>query len=121
VARTKSQEQIERRLQGLRKDYETLKTKITALGYVVTGSIQKRQYSCGKPNCRCVTEGILHGPYYQWTRKIGGKTVNVNLERDAAMTVKEWIKNNRKLRKLCTSLEKKSLAVLKLVANLEDI
>ena len=121
MARKKSQKQIERQLQGLRKNYETLKKEITALGYVVPGSIQKRQYSCGKPNCRCVTEGILHGPYYQWTRKMDGKTVNINLEREAAITVKEWIQNNRKLRKLCTRLEKTSLAALKLFANLEKI
>jgi hypothetical protein len=28
-----------------------------------------------------MTKGILHGPYDQWTRKIGGKTVNLNRNR----------------------------------------
>jgi hypothetical protein len=68
-----------------------------------------------------MTEGILHGPYYQWTRKIGGKTVNINLEKEIAMTVKEWIRNNRRLRKLCSRLEKNSLAKLQIIANLERI
>jgi len=114
-------QQTARQLQSLRQEYDRLKQEITALGHVVPGSIQKREYRCGKPNCRCMTEGILHGPYYQWTRKIRGKTVNINLERETAMTVKEWIRNNRKLRKLCSNLERKSLTVLKIIANLQKI
>lgn len=110
-----------KQLQRLRRDYDALKRDIAALGHVIPGSIQKREYRCGKANCRCVTEGILHGPYYQWTRKIEGKTVNINLEKEAAMTVKEWIRNNRELRKLCSRLEKNSLAVLKIIANLRTI
>ena len=94
---------------------------VVSLSYVLPGTIQKRQYSCGKPNCRCVTEGILHGPYYQWTRKVSGKTVNINLEKEVATTVKEWIQNNRRLRKLCSRLEKNALATLRIIANLERI
>ena len=55
-----------------------------------------------------MTEGNLHGPYYQWTRKISGKTVNINLDIDSAKKVKEWIQNNRSLRKLCRRLGKGS-------------
>jgi hypothetical protein len=102
----------ETKLAKLRRDYEVAKAQIQALGYVIPGTVQKRQYSCGKPNCRCVTEGILHGPYYQWTRKINGKTVNINLDVESAKKVKDWIQNKRNLRKLCRRLEKTSLAVL---------
>lgn len=103
----------ETRLAKLRQDYEAAKAQIQGLGYIIPGTFQKRQYSCGKPNCRCVTEGILHGPYYQWTRKISGTTVNINLDPESAKQVKEWIQNNRNLRKLCRRLEKISLAVLR--------
>jgi hypothetical protein len=109
------------RLAKLRQDYERAKEEIRALGHIVPGTIQRRHYSCGKPNCRCVTEGILHGPYYQWTRKIGGKTVNINVERETAGTLKSWIQNNRKLRKLCVRLEKTSLAALRIMTDLEKI
>jgi hypothetical protein len=102
----------ETKLAKLRQDFQAAKAQIQALGYVIPGSLQKRQYSCGKPTCRCVTEGILHGPYYQWTRKINGKTVNISLDPQSAKTVNEWIQNNRKLRKLCHGLWKTSLAVL---------
>jgi len=111
----------EKRLAKLRADYQRLKEQIQSLSHVVPGSVQKRLYSCGKPNCRCVTEGRLHGPYYQWTRKIKGKTVNINLDQETAVIVREWIRNDRQLRKLCSRLEKTSLAVLKIVANLKKI
>jgi len=101
------------RLAKLRQDYQRTKAQIQALGYVIPGTVQKRLYRCGKPNCCCVKENRLHGPYYQWTRKVGGKTVNINLDPQSATRVKEWIQNNRKLRQLCRYLEKTSLAVLK--------
>jgi hypothetical protein len=36
---------------------------------------------CGKPNCACAQPGHRgHGPQYNLTRRIGGKTVNVHLK-----------------------------------------
>jgi len=102
----------DKKLAKLRRDYEAAKAQIQALGYVIPGTVQKRQYRCGKPNCRCITKGLLHGPYYQWTRKISGKTVNISLDMESAKKVKEWIQNNRRLRTLCRRLENTSLAVL---------
>ena len=110
----------ETQLTKLRQEYEVTKAQIQVLDYVVPGSVQKRLYSCGKPYCRCVLEGILHGPYYQWTRKIKGKTVTVNLDPESAKKVKEWIQNNRKLRKLCQRLEKTSLAALQTDTNMKN-
>jgi hypothetical protein len=111
----------ERKLAKLREDYEALKAQIQRLGYVIPGTVQKRLYRCGKPNCRCVTQGILHGPYYQWTRKINGKTVNINLDLPSAKTVKEWIQNNRKLRTLCQRLEKTSVTALHISTKMDKI
>jgi hypothetical protein len=105
-------------LAKLRRDYEAAKAQIQALGYVLPGTVQRRLYRCGKPNCRCMTEGILHGPYYQWTRKVSGKTVNINLDTASTKKVKEWIQNNRNLRKLCRRLEKTSLSVLQTTTNM---
>ena len=39
----KRTQQTEKQLQRLRKDYETLKQEIRDLGYVLPGTIQKRQ------------------------------------------------------------------------------
>ena len=112
---------LETKLTKLRQEYEATKAQIQVLDYVIPGSVQKRSYSCGKPYCRCVLEGILHGPYYQWTRKIKGKTVNINLNQESAKKIKEWIQNNRELRKLCQRLEKTSLAVLQTDKNMKHL
>jgi Family of unknown function (DUF6788) len=105
-------------LAKLHRDYEAAKAQIQALGYVLPGTVQRRLYRCGKPNCRCMTESILHGPYYQWTRKVSGKTVNINLDFVSAKKVKEWIQNDRNLRKLCRRLQKTSLALLQTTTNM---
>jgi hypothetical protein len=109
------------KLAKLRQEYEALKAQLPELGYVLSGTVQNRLYRCGKPNCRCITEDRLHGPYAQWTRKRRGKTVNLNLDPESAQLVKEWIRNNRKLRKLCHRLEKTSLAVLQATTNMGKI
>jgi hypothetical protein len=109
------------KLTRLRQDFEAIKAQMQALGYVIPGTVQRRHYQCGKPNCRCMTKGVLHGPYYQWTRKIGGKTVNLNLDTQSAKLVKGWIRNNRMLRKLCRRLEKTSLAALKASTTMDKI
>lgn len=108
----------QKKLARLRQDYEATKAQVRELSYVIPGTLQKRLYRCGKPNCRCATRGLLHGPYYQWTRKIKGKTLNINLEAESAKLVREWIRNNRKLRSLCQRLEKISLAVLQASTNM---
>ena len=91
------------------------------MGHVLPGSVLKRSYSCGNPNCRCMTQGMLHGPYYQWTRKIAGKTVNINLDKDTAKMVSEWIQNNRSFRQLGTKLQEISLEVLRITTHLEKL
>src|SRR5260370_12086371 len=49
-------------------------------GYALPGTLTIRAYACGKPGCRCHADPPrLHGPYAEWTRKIGGKTVTRRL------------------------------------------
>jgi hypothetical protein len=121
MANIKASAELEAKLAKLREDYEAAKAQIQALDYVIPGSLQKRSYACGNTNCHCKTDGILHGPYYQWTRKVNGKTVNINLDPELAETVKEWIQNNRGLRKLRQRMEKISLAALRSKTNLKNI
>ena len=108
------------RLAKLRHDYEAAKAQMQALGYIIPGTLLKRKYHCGKPNCRCTTQNDLHGTYYQWTRKVSGKTVSANFDKKAVHKVKEWIKNHQCLRKLCRRLEKTSLALLETDKNMNN-
>ena len=86
--------------------YESLKKSIVDLGLVRHGSLVRRFIPCGKPGCRCqATPPQLHGPYYQWTRKVRGKTVTVRLTQQEAELLAEWIQNGRQLDKILTQME----------------
>ena len=51
-----------------------------AAGPALPGTLVVRSYACGKRRCRCHADPpVLHGPYAEWTRKIGGKTVTRRL------------------------------------------
>jgi hypothetical protein len=45
------------------------------------------------------------GPYHQWTRKIGGKTVTRILTDDQLADYQPWFDNQRRLRDLITEME----------------
>ena len=92
--------------------YDRLKRRVADLGPLRRGSVVKRFMPCGKPGCRCqAMPPQLHGPYYQWTRKLGGKTVTVRLTESEAQRIGEWIANGRQLNKIVSAMEKLSLRI----------
>ena len=52
---------------------------------------------------------MLHGPYIQWTRAVGGKTVTKYLSEEQLERYQPWFDNARRLRKLVSELEEASL------------
>jgi hypothetical protein len=92
--------------------YEALKRSVLALGPVRRGSLVRRFMPCGKAGCCCqASPPELHGPYYQWTRKVRGKTVTVRLTREAARLVEEWISNGRQLDRIVAQMGVVSLRI----------
>jgi hypothetical protein len=64
---------------------------------------------CGKSYCRCHADPPqLHGPYWQWTRAVKGKTVTRLLTEDQARLYLEWIANRRRLTKILAEMDKVS-------------
>ena len=54
---------------------------ISQVGDFRRGSLNAVWRRCGKPNCACAQPGHRgHGPQWNLTRRIGGKTVNVHLK-----------------------------------------
>jgi hypothetical protein len=47
----------------------------------------------------------LHGPYWQWTRKVAAKTICRWLTADQHRDYQAWIDNDRRLHELLTRLE----------------
>ena len=90
--------------------FEALKRDVLKLGFVRPGSLVRRFMPCGNPTCRCMADPPqLHGPYYQWSQKIGGKTHSTRLSEQQAKLCQEWIRNHKKLRKLVRQMERLSL------------
>lgn len=60
--------------------------QISELGDFQPGSITSATRRCGKPGCHCVQPNDPgHGPHFQLTQKIQGKTVTQNLPSPAAV------------------------------------
>ena len=92
--------------------FETLKDSVFRVGHIRRGSVTRRFRPCGKQPCRChAMPPQLHGPYYQWTRKLRGKTVTVQLTEHEAEHIRGWIENGRKLDRIVADMEKLSLRV----------
>ena len=90
--------------------YEVLKEALGRLGYVRPGSLVRRFMPCGKPSCRCMGDPpSLHGPYYQWTARIRGKTKTIRLSERQAQLCGEWIANHTKLKDIVRRMEAISL------------
>ena len=81
-------------------------TAIARSGMVLPGSISERRTRCGRRNCGChAGPPRLHGPYWQWTRKIAAKTICRWLSTDQHRDYQAWIDNDRRLHELLTRLE----------------
>ena len=86
--------------------------ELARLGFALPGTLTERPMRCGRPNCRChASPPVLHGPYHQWTRKTGGKTVTRLLSDDQLADYQPWFDNHRRLRALIADLEALSQAI----------
>lgn len=87
--------------------------KIARTGKVLPGSIIERQMRCGRRGCACHADPPrLHGPYWQWTRKVAKKTVGRYLSSKQASDYQTWIENDRRIRELVTRLQAIGIAHL---------
>ena len=79
---------------------------LAGASFALPGTVADRATRCGYPGCRCRADPPqLHGPYHQWTRKIGGKTVTRILNDDQLADYQPWFDNQRRLRALVAELE----------------
>ena len=79
---------------------------LASADFILPGTLTERMTRCGRANCRCHADPPqLHGPYHQWTRKIGSKTVTRILTDDQLADYQPWFDTQRKIRALITELE----------------
>ena len=93
------------RLAAYERRYRELARQLADIGYIASGSVALRFNRCGKPSCACHADPPkLHGPYWQWTAKVDGKTVNRRLTEQQADLYNEWIANDRHARALLAQM-----------------
>jgi hypothetical protein len=86
--------------------------ELASLGPALPGTLIQRHTRCGKPGCRCHADPpVLHGPYWQWTRKINGKTITRLVPDSQLGDYRQWLDNHRRLRELVAELETLTLAI----------
>ena len=81
--------------------------RMIELSPLCSGSLHEQRLPCGKPECHChdAENPHLHGPYYLWVRRIGGKQVNRTLRPGPELErVKKGIENYQQLRELLGQL-----------------
>lgn len=101
-------------LDRYRRRFEQLKRELQRLEYFSKGTVLKRMMKCGKAQCACRTDPTRrHGPYFEWTYKANGKTVNVKLTPDAAPLYKAASQQYRKLKTLLRRLDRVSQTALR--------
>ena len=89
------------RLADYEQKYREIAAQLPTIGMIHSGSVTRRYTRCATPGCKCHADPPQpHGPYYQWTAKINGKTVNRRISEREAQLYQEWIANDRQLRHL---------------------
>lgn len=93
------------RLATYQRRYRALAAELADLDYIAAGSITRRHTRCGTPNCRCHADPPqMHGPYWQWTTKVNGKTITRRLSQAQAELYSDWIANDRQLRAILNQM-----------------
>jgi hypothetical protein len=92
---------------------DRITAQLAAAGLALPGTLTIRAYACGKPNCHCHGDPPrLHGPYAEWTRKIGGKTITRRLTPAELAEYQPLFDNAKKLRALLTELHDLTLEIV---------
>jgi hypothetical protein len=104
---------------GLR--FHQARQELLHLEYFLKGTVLKRMMKCGQPQCACHRHpSRRHGPYFEWTYKAKGKTVNMKLSPQAAALFLAATRQHRKLKAVLSRMERLSRAALVRLAKQAD-
>ncbi len=96
---------VTQRLEKLEQRHRELAAQISEVGIIAAGSVTRRYTRCTSVGCRCNADPPTpHGPYWQWTAKVNGKTVTRRLSAHEAPLYQEWIGNDRRIRSLLAQI-----------------
>lgn len=80
----------------LRRQTKELRLAISRMDYVCSGTMTVRTKVCGQPGCRCAKDpDARHGPYYEWTRREGGRLRHSVVTPQQAKLLSRGIENHK--------------------------
>ncbi len=82
-------------VRSLQQQYRRLKEEVAQVGLIALGTITPRTIT--KPDPQDRRRKRTYGPYYQWTYKVQGRTVTVNLTQEQTVEFQKAIDNQRRL------------------------
>jgi hypothetical protein len=89
--------------------FRELKQELQQLDFFCKGTVLKRMMKCGRAQCACHRDPAKrHGPYFEWTYKAQGTTVNVRLSPQAAPLYQAAALQYRQLKTTLHRLERLS-------------
>lgn len=89
-----------------REQYRELKAALGQLAYFCKGTVLSRTLKCGRATCACANDPkSRHGPYFEWTYKVAGKTAHHRLSEQEAKIYEEGAAEYRKLKRLLRRME----------------
>jgi hypothetical protein len=101
--------------------FAELRRQLQDLDYFCKGTILVRRMKCGQPKCACHQDPAKrHGPYWEWTYKRNGKTVNLKLTPEAGPIYQEAAHHYHRLKSLLQRLETLSRKALAAQAKLAE-
>lgn len=89
-----------------KENLEVLAEELARLGPLLPGSISEQYSVCGKKNCRCSSKSNpqRHGPRYQLSYTLGGKSSSMFIKQDDVEAVYNMTASYRRMRLLSTDL-----------------
>lgn len=97
---------LPRTRQRVRSRTAPIRRAIATLDHVAPGTLSVVTKKCGKPTCRCATDPAgRHGPYFEWTRRAGGRLMHHLLTEEQAEEVARAIANRREIDRLLSQWE----------------
>ena len=91
---------------------DQLKRKLAQLSPMLPGSISEQWNVCGTPGCRCKDSAkpVKHGPYYQLSFTVGGKSSTMFIKKEDLPEVRRRLKHYQQFKALSTELVHANIA-----------
>lgn len=84
------------------KEISNIYRELEKLGPILPGTLSEQWNVCGQQGCRCKDKKnpVKHGPYYQLSYTIGGKSSTMFVKQERLEEVRKGMRNYRKFKEL---------------------